>query len=171
MPKIGRDKLQFPTTKPAQLLAFYHGELLQKHLGDQAPPLKWCSMVALFAIQGEHPDLHKVYHSWLANSFMKHKELTIYSLEWCRLKFQSFHAKQQNEAMTTALFCAMDNRSKMKQGYRIDTQDLADTAKKYGWSCQFTDDTLTKAANKVHSLHARFKAFRKSPEGQFWGDT
>jgi hypothetical protein len=170
MPKIGREKLQHPTTRPGQLLAFYFGEQLQKHLGHKAPPLKWCSVAALFAIQGEHSDLHKVYPDWLASSFVKRKAITVYSLDWCLKKFDQFISKYENEAMTTALFCAMDNYCRIQNGERIDSQDLAATAEKYGWNHLFTDDTLTKAAKKVDALHKRFEAFRCTPAGHFWGE-
>lgn len=173
MPKIGRDKLQKATLQPAQMIAFYIGEKLHSHIEKselETPPLKWCSMAALFAIQGQYEATHGVFPDWLKHSFIKRHALTIYSLEWCRDYAERFLHKMENETLTTALYCAMENYQRMQNGERIDSQDLLETAIKHNWSVHHTDDTLTKAANKAHKLHEQFQKFRQSPEGQYWGE-
>jgi len=173
MPKIGRDKLQHTTLQPAQMIAFFIGEKLYEHIKKaehETPPLKWCSMAALFAIQGQHEATHEIFSDWLKSSFLKRHTLTIYSLDWCRLHAEKFLNKMQNETLVTALYCAMENYHRMENGERIDSQDLLNTAKKYKFSRDHTDDTLTKAANKVHNLHERFEKFRNTTEGQYWGE-
>jgi len=173
MPKIGRDKLQHPTLQPAQMIAFYIGEKLHQHIKKsehETPPLKWCSMAALFAIQGQHEATHRIFSDWLKSSFIKRHTLTIYSLEWCRGRAEKFLKKMQNETLVIALYCAMENYHRMNNGARIDSQDLLKTAKKHKFSTHHTDDTLTKAANKTHDLHERYEKFRNTDEGQYWGE-
>ena len=173
MPKIGRDKLQQPTLQPAQIIAFYIGEKLHQHIkksDHETPPLKWCSMAALFAIQGQYEATHGIFPNWLKSSFIKRHTLTIYSLEWCRGYAERFLHKRENETLTIALYCAMENYNRMKKGARIDSQDLLNTAIKHKWSVDHTDDTLTKAANKIHKLHKRFEAFRNTAEGKSLGE-
>lgn len=171
MPKTGRDKLQRKTLIPARLLAFYFGEKLHKHIeskGAEVPPLKWCCMAALFAGQGQYENTHRLYPNWLEQSFIKRKDLTIYSMDWCYRKYLQFISKAENEVVVTALYCAFNNNQKMVEGGRIDSQDLLETAQKYEWSRDHTDDILTKAANKVQNLHENYIEFTSTQDGQYW---
>lgn len=190
--KTHREKLQVHTRNPAQLLAFYFGKRLHKHLlkQDSETPLKWCCMAALFSINGQYAQTHSAYPNWLRDSFLKRHKVTIYSLEWCRKESEKFlratdyrsegKPKYENHALLATIYL----REYEKTGQPITpklTASIVDYAEANGWTLDDgsageqedrnkRDDVFTKAEKKLHETWAQFCDFRKSPEGQFWGE-
>jgi hypothetical protein len=168
MPKIGRTELQRGELNPAGLLAFHCAKQFREFNKD-APPLRWCWLVGMFALQGEHEDLHKVYPDFLRVSFLKRKDWTIFGLDWMRSYFDSKFLfagksradsrlpKEKNHAITAALFACFKYRGELESGSRtLDDQTLSEVAKELGLSVEWKGADLTKAVNFIKELRAEY---------------
>jgi hypothetical protein len=61
MPKYHREKFQHASMSPVEVLAFRIACKFKEYHAADAPPLKWWTVAALFAIHGEHPELHEFF--------------------------------------------------------------------------------------------------------------
>ena len=189
MPKTGRHQLQDRkiNVNPASLIAFHCAKKFREYHPD-APPLRWCWVVGLFALQGDHKSIHEFFpDEFLRESFLRRKDWTIFALDWIRSYYDSpfmyaakgrtgtadrERPKLQNHALLAALYACSDNRSKVWDGEPIDEQHLLEAAKKYGLSTDWTKDALSQAVKEFENLRAEYnsnewRVFEKDGNGFF----
>jgi hypothetical protein len=158
MPKYGRrefdERRHF--MNPQSVIAFHCAKKMRENYPD-APPLRWCSIIGLFALVGQDRELHNFYGEFLKESFVRRKDWTIFALHWIRNYYDTpflyaakkhrekgvrvpdlTKPKQENHALLAALFAKRDNVkclglfkdvSDQYKNSKIDEKYWVDTAK------------------------------------------
>lgn len=199
MPKYHRENFQHATLNPVEVLAFRIANKFHEHHPHAAPPLKWCTVAALFAIHGDHREVHEVFPEWLAQSFLKRKDWTIAALDFSRRELDRLMQDKQggpkisNHVFLAAGYASRDHEfahvracaQAVKEGTEpptkepLATDDIKAVAAHYGFKlsaykseCAADEeaDALKNGAKMFDRWHREFKAFRESEEGQFWGE-